>query len=197
MARQANCGQQHAGAGGPATYGSNGEAPGGCMPGFALRVWVYLPRTTSIPESTSSSLASGSLATRLVRRSLSTLTIWDTFATESFGRLVRCAGSDTFPGAPAHLRLLISGMHTTVAMRLRFNASPCTTTTGLRNPGPEPAGAGRSAHQTSPCEITTRFAPECGGRQRKRTYLSNLLFWHRPGSSHPLPPPVRGAPHTP
>jgi hypothetical protein len=62
--------------------------------------------------------------------------------------------------------LLVSGTQTTVEMRLRFNASPCTTTTGLRNPGPDRAGAGRSAHQTSPCEITTRFAPECGGRLR-------------------------------
>ncbi len=165
----------------------------GCMPslgrppGRDLRAAtgkIYLPRTTSMPESSSSSLARGSLAARAVRRSLSTLTIWETFATESFGNPVRVAGSGTFPGAFAHFRLLVSGTHTTVAMRLRFNASPCTMTTGLRNPGPEPAGAGKSAHQTSPCEITTRFALERGGRRRKRTDLSHFPTRRRPGSWH-------------
>jgi hypothetical protein len=76
-------------------------------------------------------------------------------------------GREMLPGASAHRRLLVRGTHTTVAIRLRFRASPGTTTTGLLNPGPDPVGAGRSAHQTSPCEITTRFSPEYGGRPRK------------------------------
>ena len=49
---------------------------------------------------------------------------WDTFATESFGNLVDLAGSSVLPGAPAHAIWLVSGTHTTVARRLRFNASP-------------------------------------------------------------------------
>jgi hypothetical protein len=138
----------------------------------------YLPRTVSIPERTNSSLERGSLLTRTVRKSLSKLTIWDTLATDSFGRPLRRVSRRTFPGAKAHLRLLVSGTQTTVAMRLRFNASPCTTTTGLRNPGPEPASGGRSAHQISPCETTNRFAPGFDARPTKRTDLS-------------LPPPRR------
>lgn len=128
---------------------------------------AYLPRRRSIPESKSSSFACGSLPTRVVRKPLSILTICDTLATESFGKPVRRAERRRFPGAKAHLRLLVSGTQTIVAMRLRLIASHWTTTTGLRKPGPEPLGAGRSAHQTSPCEITTRFARESGGKQTK------------------------------
>jgi hypothetical protein len=58
--------------------------------------------------------------------------------------------------------------------RLRFNPSPCTTTTGLLNPGPEPAGSGRRAHRTSPWETTTRFALKCDGRKQIRTRPSNF-----------------------
>ncbi len=157
----------------------------------------YLPRTMSIPESSNSSLGPGSLPTRVVRRSLSTLTIWDTLATESFGNPVRLAERRTFPGAKPHFRLLVNGMQTTVAMRLRFNASHWTTTTGLRNLGPEPAGAGRSAHQISPCEITTRFALERDGQRLKPTGLQLCRFRRRPCSSPRLPCPVRGAPNIP
>ncbi len=166
---------------------STGRALSGHLFGLALpwglRAQDYLPSTVSIPASTNSSLERGSLPRRAVRRSLSTLTTWDTLATESFGSPVRRAGRWAFPGAKAHLRLLVSGTQRTVAMRLRFNASPCTTTTGLRNPGPEPAGAGRSAHQISPCEITTRFAPGRGARRRKRTDLSLRPLGRTPCSS--------------
>ncbi len=58
----------------------------------------YLPRITSIPESNNSSLARGSLPTRVVRNSLSTVMIWDTLATESFGSPVRRAERRKFPG---------------------------------------------------------------------------------------------------
>src|SRR5271157_3270978 len=103
---------------------------------LGFRAYGHLPRTVSIPASTNSRREGGSLPTRSVRRSLSTLTIRETLATKGLGRPVRRAGRSTFPGARAHLRLLVSGTHTTVAMRLRFNASPCTTT-GLLNPGAE------------------------------------------------------------
>ena len=60
----------------------------------------------------------------------------ETFATESFGSPVTRAGRETLPGASAQRRLLVKGTHTTVAIRLRFMASPFTTTTGLLNPAP-------------------------------------------------------------
>src|SRR5579864_1669603 len=117
-----------------------------------------------------------------MRRSLSKVTIWETFATESFGNPVRRADSETFPGAFAHRRLPVRGTQTTVAIRLRFKASPCTTTTGRLNPGPDPIGGGRSAHHTSPWEITNRFAREYGGRPTKRTCPPNFPVRHKPGS---------------
>lgn len=49
--------------------------------------------------------------------------IWEALATESFGRPVSRDDSRTFPGASAHVRLLVSGTQTTVASLLRFNAS--------------------------------------------------------------------------
>lgn len=160
------------------------------------RVQDYLPKTIPIPERSKSSFGCGSLPTRAVRRFLSRLTIWDTLATESFGSPVRRAERGTFPGAKLHLRLLVKGTHTTVAMRLRFNASDWTTTTGLRNPGPEPVGAGKSAHQISPCEITTRFALEYGAQRRKRTGLPWRQSRRRPCSWSRLPHPECGAPNT-
>ena len=51
-------------------------------------------------------------------------TICDTLATESFGNLVDLAGSIALPGAPAQVMLLVSGTHTTVAMRLQFKGLP-------------------------------------------------------------------------
>src|SRR6185503_13320295 len=104
----------------------------------------------SIPESTRLSFVRGNFPERPVSSVLSKLTIWETFATDSFGSPVNRTGSRTLPGALAHLVLLVSGTQTTVASRLRLNESPCTTTTGLRNPGPDPVGSGRSAHQISP-----------------------------------------------
>jgi hypothetical protein len=89
-----------------------------------VRNQFYFPRTTSMPVKSSSSLARGSLPTHSVRRSLSRVTICETLATEFFGSPVRRAGSETFPGAVAQRRLLVSGTHTTVAILLRFKASP-------------------------------------------------------------------------
>jgi hypothetical protein len=111
-----------------------------------------------MPDNSKSTLAWESFPTRSVRIDLSSATICDTFATESLGRCVARVVSSTLPGASAHRRLLVSGTQTAVAIRLRLSASPWTTTTGLRKPGPDPVGGGTSAHQTSPCEITTPFS---------------------------------------
>jgi len=48
----------------------------------------YLPRIMSIPASSKASFWRGSLPTREVRKALSTVTIWDTLATESLGNPV-------------------------------------------------------------------------------------------------------------
>src|SRR3972149_3174645 len=114
---------------------------------------TYRPSTTSMPERTSSTFDGDSLATLSVRNDLSSATICDTLATESLESLVERAPRSTLPGASADLRLPVSGTHTTVAMRLRLRASPCTTAPGLRQPASEPAGGGISPHQTSPFEI--------------------------------------------
>jgi len=121
-------------------------------PSARARCWTaaYRPSTTSIPESTSPSCARGNLPVRSVSSALSRLTTCETLATESFGSPVKRGESITLPGALAHLRLLVSGTQIAVAIRLLFSASPCTTTTGLQNPGPDPVGLGRSAHQISP-----------------------------------------------
>jgi hypothetical protein len=91
---------------------------------------------------------------------LSRATIRETFAIESFDNPVSWRGKSTLPGAFAHLRLLVSGTHMTVPMRLRLSALPCTTTTGRRYPASDPAGSSRSAHQTSACSITTQLSAE-------------------------------------
>lgn len=131
----------------------------------------HLPRTTSIPARMSSIFVRGRRETRSMRKSRSTTTNCETLATESLGSPVRRAARRTFPGASAQRRLLVRGTHTTVAIRLRFNGSPCTMTTGLRNPGPDPLGSGNSAHQTSPCETTTRLARGPAAQQRTRNRL--------------------------
>ena len=107
------------------------------------------PKTTSIPDSTSSSLGLGSFPVRSVRSALSSVTNCETLATDSFGSPVALAGSRTFPGALAHLRLLVRATHTPVAMRLRFSGSPWTTTTGRRNlaRSPSPQAARPTRHR--------------------------------------------------
>ena len=157
--------------------------------------WRYLPSTRSIPKNSNSSLPRGSRPTRFVNSSLSRVSSCDTFATESLGRPVVRAERRTFPGAKAHFRLLVSGTHTTVAIRLWFNASLWTTTTGLRKPGPEPVGAGKSAHQISPWEITTRSRRECVSLRRKRTCPSRRRFDPGPCPLTPLRCPACGGPN--
>ena len=76
---------------------------------------------------------------RLLRYVRSTANSCDALATESFGRPATLAGNNVLPGAASQDRLLVSGTQTTVARRLRLGGLPCTTTTGRRNPGAEPA----------------------------------------------------------
>jgi hypothetical protein len=114
-----------------------------------------------MPVRTSSSWRLASLPTSSVMRSRSRATICETLATESLGKPVALAGRITLPGASAQTRLLVKGTQTTVQIRLRFSASPWTTITGLRNPGPEPVGSGKSAQYTWPWEITIRRLRAC------------------------------------
>ena len=144
----------------------------------------YLPSTRSIPETSSSNLGRGSFPVRSVSRDLSREMICDTLATESFGSPVTRVDKLTLPGARAHFRLPVSGTQTTVEIRLWLSASPCTTATGRRNSGPEPVGAGKSAHQISPCEITTRSAPAVCGKPPLRRDRSSHRFRPEP---HPWP----------
>jgi hypothetical protein len=97
-----------------------------------------------------------SFPTSSVSSSRSRVMIWEALATESLGRPVARAGRSTLPGASAHRRLLVKGTHTTLLIRLRFSASPWTTNTGLRKPGPEPVGSGRLAQYTWPWATTIR-----------------------------------------
>jgi hypothetical protein len=97
-----------------------------------------------------------SLPTSSVSNSRSRVMIGEALATESRGRPVARAGRSTLPGASAHRRLLVKGTHTTLLIRLRFSASPCTTRIGLRKPGPEPVGSGRFAQYTWPWATTIR-----------------------------------------
>jgi len=136
---------------------------------------LYRPSTTSIPERIDSSCRVGSFPARSVRSLLFKVTIWDTLATEGLGSPVMGGGRRTFPGARAHFTLLVNGTQTTVATRLRLNASPCTTATGRRNPGLDPWGAGKSAHQTSPrAMLTSDSAAAHGAPRRVQTRLAAL-----------------------
>lgn len=149
-----------------------------------------------MPESTRVSLARGNVPVRSVSKLLSRLTICETLATESLGSPVTRGDSITLPGAFAHLTLLVSGTHTTVAIRLRLKGSPCTTTTGLRSPGPDPIGSGNSAHQTSPCEITTRCGRGRGEPQQTGMCRAENPLRRRLGPSIPLHSPAYDARHT-
>ena len=103
--------------------------------------------------------------------------IWEALATESLERPVARAGRSTLPGASAQRRLLVKGTHTTLLIRLRFSASPCTTRTGRRKPGPEPVGFGRFAQYTWPWATTIRRFQVCA---------LPPLKWPDPGTCLPL-----------
>ena len=119
--------------------------------------------TISMPARTNSNWRLDSFPTSSVSNSRSRVMIWEAFATESLGRPVVRAGRNTLPGASAQRRLLVKGTQTTVFMWLRFSASPWTTNTGRRKPGPDPVGSGRLAQYTCPWAITI---------QRLQVYVS-------------------------
>lgn len=154
---------------------------------------IYSPRTIRTPARTSSSFDRRSFPTPTVRTVLSKLIICETLATESFGNPVARATRWTLPGASAHLRLLVSGTQITVAIRLRFKASDWITKTGLRKPGADPVGAGKSAHQISPCEITTLYCSGSDWRRQRRSVPRPRRSRRKPCSSLPLPHQENGA----
>ena len=136
-----------------------------------------------MPERINSSWRLDSLPTSSVSSSRSSVTIWEVFATESLGRPVVRAGRITLPGASAQSRLLVNGTQTTVLTRLRFSASPWTTTTGLRKPGPEPVGSGRLAQYTCPWAITIRHFQGYVSPRRKWQVRAECPQPHRLDSS--------------
>jgi hypothetical protein len=87
--------------------------------------------------------------------------------------------------ASVQRKLLVSGTQTTVVIRLRLNASPCTTRTGRWNPGSEPDGSGKSAHQTSPCEITIASAEAFVSLLPSRSRYPTAGRLRRPGPASP------------
>lgn len=135
-----------------------------------------------------------SFPTSPVSSSRSRVMIWEAFATESLGRPVARPGRRTLPGASAQRRLLVNGTQTTVLTRLRFKASPWTTTTGLRKPGPEPVGSGRLAQYTWPWATTIRRFQGFALPPRKWLDRVGCLYSRRPGSSLRLRPLDHGAP---
>lgn len=134
--------------------------------------------------------------TSSVSTSRSRLMICETLATESFGRPVARAGRSTLPGASAQRRLLVNGTQTTVLTRLRFRASPWTTTTGLRNPGPEPVGSGRLAQYTWPWATTIRHFQGFVLLPLKWLDRVGCLYFRRPDSLPRLRLPDHVAPDT-
>ena len=130
-----------------------------------------------MPATINSNCRFDSFPTSSVSNSRSRVMICEALATESLGRPVARAERSTLPGASAQRRLLVKGTQTTLRILLRFSASPWTTNTGLRNPGPEPVGSGRFAQYTWPWAITIR---------RLRGFVSLLLQWLDPGTCPPL-----------
>jgi hypothetical protein len=114
-----------------------------------------------MPDRINSNWRLDSFPTSSVSSSRSRVMIWEALATESLGRPVARAGRSTLPGASAQPRLLVKGTQTTVLMRLRLRASPWTTRTGLRNPGPDPVGSGRFAQYTWPWATTIQRLQVC------------------------------------
>jgi len=140
----------------------------------------HRPSTMSMPTITWAKFFCDSLPVRSVRKARSTAMICDAFATESFGNPVALADSRTFPGARAHVKLLVSGTQTTVAILLLFRGSPWTTTTGRLSPGPDPPGSGRFAHQTSPCNAPTTAPARGAGAAPPPWRTGRQVPWAHP-----------------
>lgn len=146
-----------------------------------------------MPERTNSTWRLDSLPISSVSNSRSRVMICDALATESFGRPVVQAGRSTLPGASTKRRVLVKGTQTTVLMRLRLSVSPWTTTNGLRKPGPEPVGSGKSAQYTWPWVITIPRFEASGLPPLKRLDLIEYRSPRIRGSSPRLRLQGRGA----
>jgi hypothetical protein len=113
---------------------------------------------------------------------LSSVTICDTFTTESSGSPVSEAETKTFPGAVASRRFLVMAATITVAIRLAVNASAWMIRTGRRYPAAEPCGLRRLAHQISPRCITSPLSTRHGTVRR----LIQDQEWKVPEHTHCL-----------
>lgn len=120
-----------------------------------IKYSTYRPSTMSMPARICCNRLGLSLPMRSARNVRSTANICDALATQSSATPATEAERNVFPGAAAQFKLLVRGTQKTVARRLRLSALPCTMTTGRRNPGAEPLGSGKSAHQSSPWLTST------------------------------------------
>ena len=130
----------------------------------------HSPSTNRNPSSTRAAAWLGNALTRKLSSALSTVRSCDTLTTDARGRPASDLPRRTLPGASANATLDVMTATTTVLMRLWLNELDCTTRTGRRKPGPEPAGSGSDAHQTSPrlmvqrrvlCSRKDRFNCRC------------------------------------
>ncbi len=156
-----------------------------------------------MPDSTNSRWRFDTFPASSVSESRSRVMIWEVFATESLGSPVARAGRSQRRGRPVCLPsrtgdhigsplqffcgtkpLLVKGMQTTVLRRLRLSASPWTTNTGLRKPGPEPVGSGRFAQYTWPWAITIQRLQACVAPPLKSLDRAACPLHRRHDSSH-------------
>ena len=121
---------------------------------FYLTLSFYKERTRRKPSSMDLIRYAGRRPHFSVRNVRSTVITCDTFATESLGRPLSDAGTNTLPGASARRRFEVRTTAMTVRIRLRLKAFDCTTTTGRLKPGSEAVGSRNYAHQISPRSIT-------------------------------------------
>jgi hypothetical protein len=117
-----------------------------------------------MPSSTRCRMRAGTARTRCVSMLRSTVIICDTLITDGFESPDSDLATRTFPGASASERLDVTTVTTTVAMRLSLNGFDWTISTGRRNPGPDPVGVGKVAHQISPRLMTQRLSLRLGKR---------------------------------
>ena len=128
---------------------------------------LYRSRTNRRPSSTCAMSRLGIIPTCFSSRFSSTVPSCVTLATESFDSPVLLRGRRTFPGFSASRVLLVRSTAITVRRRLALKASDWMMRMGRRNPGCEPGGAERAAHQISPRSATTlrdRCFPPAFGR---------------------------------
>jgi len=114
-------------------------------------------RTNRTPSSTSIRKSSLREQTFFIRLVLSMVVICEMFMTESCDRRLNSFEINIFPGASLSRRLEVIAITITVCILLLLKSLHWRTTTGWRNPGPEPDGSGNSAHQISPRRITRRL----------------------------------------